>query len=180
MDANKEGDHSLNLEANLGIGDKKKAAPAADTATNLVVILDLSHGVILKQASGFAVFAGSNNRFMYRGTTTTVGTTKVDASEIFINVGPNIEFQKMLGKGFETFSGAGVNVTYDSKDGGTTVGTSSAFFTTGADVSTGLRWNYENFALEGKITDALLFNGPDMIGGKGPGLFGEVGLAVGF
>ena len=173
-DANKEGDHSLNLEGTLNIGSKKDGA-TPDTGSLLDVKVVLSHGIILKQTPGFAVFAGSTTGFRFLGET----RNKIDSTALQIGISPNIEFQKTLAKGFEAFSGAVINVNFVSDEQGTAY-SDWALMTTGADVSVGLRWNYENLALEGKITDAILFDGPDLIGGTAPGLFGEVGLAVGF
>ncbi len=186
-DATTEGTHSMNVEFNYTFGKNTTDPGNLDNSVN-ILMLNGYHGYILKAASDYAVFLGCNGGFLWRADKTS--TPNVDASEIGINVMPNMSFQKQLGKGFEVFSGGGVSLNYNmftdepaGAGGFPPAGSTDAsqIVTTGADVSLGLRWVKDNFAFEGSVTEALLHNGPQVISGTTTpgGMFAEVGMSLG-
>ena len=176
-----EGTHALNAELTFNLSNKEdpNGAPA-DTAQIMELIFGFYHGVILRQTAGLSVVAGSNTQIMYQAQTENALNPPADRSHSGISVRPNLGFQKTLGNGFETFAGAGVTLGFDTYDNMMVAGTNWALFTAGTDMALGLRWNYENFAFEGSVSEILLSNGPNMIGGGAPGLFGRVGVSLGF
>lgn len=110
-----------------------------------------------------------------------------DRSLIGLNFAPNISMQKALAKGFEIFAGADMNLGFASLTnlpvgaGPGAPDEATTLTTSGTDVSVGLRWNYENIAIEGALVDTFLAHGPHFVGGDDDqGLFGQVGLSVGF
>ncbi len=167
-DASQAGEHALNVELNMNFSSNKAGA-AKNGLTN--INLSFYHGYILQASDDFSVFLGSNNSFIYNSASADPGP---DASGYTIASTPNISFQKKLGWGFDTQAGAGVTIAYVTQED------NNAALTDGADMSLGLRWTKDNFAIEGLVREALLSNGPQFIGGGAPGLFASIGLSVGF
>src|SRR5690606_34744512 len=129
--------------------------------------------------------AGSSSQLYLLNFTDEVADTDIGHTAVVVM--PNLSFQKRLPKGLELFSGASVTVRFDSfenfdLDGaGGAAEKASSWFTTGADVSIGLRWAYENLAIEGSVKDGFLINGPYLLGGQAnQGIFATGGLSVAF
>ncbi len=183
-DASTEGTHSLNAEFILNIDNLKNDNGTTSVERKLTdVQLLFYHGYIMKDAGSFKVFAGSNSEFRYRSFTLEAAPS--DSSTMRLQVTPNMSFQKTLGKGFEAYSGVGVNLAYISQtntlQGTTNFDKFSSFITVGTDMALGLRWTYENLAVEGALKESVLANGPQFIGGTAnQGLFGQLGVSVGF
>jgi hypothetical protein len=184
-DATTEGTHAVNAELALSVDSKKDQIGAPDTAQALSVSLGFAHGYIAKQTTGFSAFLGSNAILLYESLNP--NDPLADESAVTLAVIPNASFQKTLAKGFEAFVGASVAlaVVYDKVEpppGGDT--DSWLVISDGADVAAGLRWVYENFAIEGHLNETLLFNGPYLVGGTASPMFGgtggAIGLSVGF
>lgn len=184
-DASSEGTHSLNAEFifNMHSEENKAAATTEDNMTELQ--LAFYHGYVLKDAGSFKVFLGSSTQLTYQDYS--FEAAPQDRSRMSLNIAPNISMQKTLSKGFEIFAGADMNLGFVSLTNLTPAGPAAGpdkgtvLATSGTDVSVGLRWNYENIAIEGALVDTFLAHGPHFIGGDDDqGLFAQVGLSVGF
>jgi hypothetical protein len=182
-DSEGEGSHALNpdLTINLHSNDADSVIDRSGTEMDFW----FHHGIPLSVKNGFSVFAGSSTQFYLLNLTDEVAD--VDIGHTAIAVTPNISFQKSLPKGLEFFSGAAVTIRYDSYENfdfggaGGAPEEASSWLTTGADVSIGLRWAYENLAIEGSVKDGFLLNGPHFLGGTvGQGIFATGGLSVVF
>lgn len=187
-DATSEGTHALNLEGTLNYSMKKNEAPPLDTVTVTALDLWFYHGYILKASESYSVFLGSNSELMLQLEDWNVAPTS--RNHYRLAVLPNLAFQKRLAWGFEGFAGAVVGLSWDMWDGiapTTPIGAPPVgadartdYLTGSADVSLGLRWVKDNFAVEGSLRDALLANGPHFIGGNAaPGMFAQVGVSLG-
>jgi hypothetical protein len=183
-DATTEGTHSLNAEFSYILGKNTSDGLATELDNSLnAIILAFYHGYILKATSEYSVFLGDNSGFSWEADK--VGTT--DGSHVSIFASPNIAFQKQLGHGFEGFSGASVTAAFDTYSDEAPVPPAPAgatdytsLLTGSADVAVGLRWVLDNFALEGSLKEAVLLNGPYLVGGNaGQGLFANVGISLG-
>ena len=170
-DATTEGTHSFNIEASYVMAMQSLQNPTVDATTTQLTIMP-SWGYIVKSNSDFAVFVGANSTEQY--------TAFEQGSTMSLGLSPNISFQKQLGKGFEGFSGFSVTGSFVSGSDIPVDGASnSQLLTGGADVLVGLRWVKDNFAFEGSLKEALLNNGPAIVGGGAPGMFLEMGISVG-
>jgi hypothetical protein len=178
-DATAEGTHSFNIEATYVMAmhtDDTPPAPDVDDNANILAIMPM-WGYILRMNSDYSVFVGVNSRETYQSTDVGGVTSGMYSLELT----PNICFQKQLGHGFEGFSGFSVSGSYSA----TTIDNasndeSSDLLTGGADMTVGLRWVKDNLAFEGSLSEALLSSGPNFVGGGTPGLFGQIGLSLGF
>jgi len=181
-DATSEGTHSLNAELILNIGNWENAPAGGTSVERKITDIQLwfYHGYILKDAGSFKVFAGTNSEIAYQDLSW--DTEPKDRSALLIQTTPNMSFQKTLKHGFEGYAGAGFTLAWlNQKNLPANLDKSSSLVTAGADMALGLRWVYENLAVEGALKDAVLANGPYFIGGNtNQGLFGQVGLTVGF
>lgn len=185
--ATTEGTHALNAEAILNYSMKRNEAAPTDSVTFTALDLWFYHGYILKQAPGYSVFLGSNSEVLLQFEDW--NTDPEDRGHYRVAVTPNLAFQKSLAWGFEGFAGGSVTVSWDRFDGSAPNTFSPApagadertdFLTGSADVALGLRWVRENLAVEGILSDALLANGPQFIGGDGAsGMFLQVGVSLG-
>jgi hypothetical protein len=185
-DASSEGTHSLNAEFSLNLHSEENKAVTTTEDELTEMQLAFYHGYVLKDAGGFKVFLGSSTNLVYQDFS--FEAAPQDRSRLGLNFAPNISMQKTLAKGFEIFAGADMNWGFTKASNLTLDGGAGAapdegtlLLTSGTDVSVGLRWNYENIALEGALVDTFLAHGPHFIGGDDEqGLFGQVGLSVGF
>ena len=185
-DATTEGTHSLNVEAfyNLSSHEVDPSTPTQESTLNDLRVT-FGHGYIVRAGTDYSVFLGSNTYLGWESES--VEGVEDDASEIDLGVSPNIAFQKQLGKGFEGFGGASVQLSYEMLSN-TTVGAppvpaeeASYLLTSGATVEVGLRWVKDNLAIEGGLKESFLANGPTIIGGNAnQGLFFNLGLSLGF
>lgn len=177
-DATTEGTHALNIELGyiLGMHTNDAPDPDLDDKANVFTLLP-SWGYILRAAPGYSVFIGANGEIFVEND----DVAPVNGNQYGVSVSPNFAFQKQFGKGFEGFSGFSVTASYDgTSDEPADNQESSQYLTGGADVTVGLRWVKDNFALEGSLKEAVLANGPYLIGGNaGQGLFAQIGMALG-
>jgi hypothetical protein len=177
-DATTEGTHSFNIEGSylMAMHTSDAVTPNADDNVNILTVLP-AWGYVLRANTDYSVFVGVNSAETFE--TDQVGA--LDASRYSLAFMPNIAFQKQLGHGFEGFSGFSVTGLYAaSSDDPANGNSSSQLLTGGADVSVGLRWVKDNLAFEGSLKEAVLANGPYIIGGNaGQGLFFDIGLALG-
>jgi hypothetical protein len=181
-DATNEGTHALNVELSYLFGSSVTdgVTPGFDNTTNQI-FLTFMHGYILKSASDYAVFLGDNSGLFWQADHRD-NPTSVDASNFGVFISPNIAFQKQFRHGFEGFSGAAFTVAINSsEDQPPATNTEVTSYTTGgADVALGLRWVYDNFAVEGSLKEAFLLNGPYLIGGNtNQGLNAQIGISLG-
>jgi hypothetical protein len=178
-DATVEGTHSFNVEGNyvLGLHTDDTPTPNVDDMVNMLTIMPM-WGYILRANSDYSVFIGTNGLLAFENDS--VGPTH--GNQYTVSLSPNIAFQKQFGHGFEGFSGFSVTaLLHGVQDEPANNNSSSTMLTGGADVSVGLRWVKDNFALEGSLKEAVLANGPYLIGGNaGQGLFVNIGMALGF
>jgi len=179
-DATTEGTHSFNVEASYIMAMHTDDAPNPDIDDNMNILsLMPMWGYILRANNDYSVFVGTNTAFIFEKDK--VGA--LDGSRYLIGVTPNIAFQKQFGHGFEGFSGFSVTgVLFGTSDAPVTDESDMVLFTGYADVSLGLRWVKDNFAVEGSLRDAFLSNGPYLISGvpTAGGLFASAGLSLGF
>ncbi len=188
MQAQAQGDHAMNAELSFGLSSGEVPGPPAFEPSRTDIALWFQHGYLMLQRDGFSVFAGSNNGFVYAAAEQlTAGGP--DLSGMAFAISPNMAFQKTLPKGFEVQAGISATLAYLSGLAGTNLDQDETLLitgdtpfqrATGADMSVGLRWQHENFAFEGSVQETLLSNGPQFIGGGAPGLFGQIGMTVGF
>ena len=178
-DATTEGTHSFNIEGSyvLGMHTDDAPSPDADDKVNILAIMPM-WGYVIRANSDYAVFVGANSALVFENDD--VGA--VNGNSYAVSVSPNIAFQKQLGRGFEGFSGFSVTALLAGSSDVPASGNSTLDLVTGgADVSVGLRWAKDNFALEGSLREAVLANGPYLIGGNaGQGLFFNIGMGLGF
>ncbi len=184
-DTEGEGSHALAATLSLALFSQEFENPTANQSA-MNIGLNINHGVPLKYNDQMAVFVGSIINLGYSSSTNEVPDPDAESSGYLFSLAPNMSFQKVLGKGFEISMGGSVNMlTYASgtTDPGenTTSGLETGFNgpSTG-DLSFGLRWAKENFAIEGELSKALILNGPDFIGGTGPGVLGSGGVSLSF
>ncbi len=178
-DATVEGTHSFNLEGNyvLGLHTDDAPTPDVDDMVNSLAIMPM-WGYVLRANSDYSVFVGANGLLAFENDS--VGP--MHGNQYAVSVSPNIAFQKQFGHGFEGFSGFSVTALLrGAQDEPANNDESTTMLTGGADVAVGLRWVKDNFALEGSLKEAVLANGPYLIGGNaGQGLFVNIGMALGF
>ncbi|MDB5106068.1 MAG: hypothetical protein JWP91_3757 [Fibrobacteres bacterium] len=182
-DATTEGTHALNVEVgyNYSKNEVDPSTPANENSINELAVM-FAHGYILRATPDYSVFLGTNNLLIWRAEKTTAAPT--EHSIIGISTSPNLAFQKQFGKGFEGFSGGSVTASYFSYSnepfGIGAPEEATRLLTADADVAVGLRWVKDNFALEGSLKEAVLLNGPYLIGGNAnQGLMAEVGMSLG-
>jgi len=180
-DATTEGTHSINVEASyvFGMHSSSGITPSIDDKVNILSVMPM-WGYIVRANTDYSVFVGTNGLLGFQNDD--VGT--LSGKQYVFSLSPNIAFQKQLGHGFEGFSGfsvtAGMSGTQDEPASNDE---SSVLLTGGADVSMGLRWVKDNFAVEGSLRDAFLTTGPYLISGTattGGGLFANAGISLGF
>ncbi len=187
LQAQGQGDHAMNAELVFDMSSGEVAGPPAYDPSLTEISFWFQHGYVLVQRDGFSVFAGSNTGFIY-GSEEEASPGADDQDGLAFAVSPNMAFHRSLPKGFEVQAGISGTLAYlkgfvgnQGQDenllitGGTTYP-----LATGADMSLGLRWQHENFAIEGVVEETLLSNGPQFIGGGSPGLFAQIGMSVGF
>jgi len=177
-DATTEGTHSFNIEASyvLAMHTDDAPAPDLDDNANILTIMPM-WGYILRANSDYSVFVGVNSKEVYQSTD--IGG--VTSGMYSLALTPNICFQKQLGHGFEGFSGFSVDGTFSATSiDNATSDENNNLLTGGADMTVGLRWVKDNLAFEGSLSEALLSSGPNFVGGGTPGLFGQIGLSLGF
>jgi hypothetical protein len=177
-DATTEGTHSFLVEGTYQMATHTTdgITPEVDDKVNILTVTP-GWGYILRANSDYAVFVGVNSTESFQSDE--VGAT--DGSQYSLSLSPNIAFQKQLGRGFEGFSGFSVTAMMSSASDEPADGDeSSTLLTGGADMAVGLRWVKDNLAFEGSLREAVLANGPYIIGGNaGQGLFFNIGLSLG-
>ena len=170
-DATTEGTHAFNIEASYGSEMTRPQVSAGDATRNIINVMP-AWGYILRANSSYSVFLGTNGLVNY--------DKREDGDSYLIALSPNFAFHKQFGMGFEGFSGFSVTGSwYAESDLPVDNQDFSRLLTGGSDMSVGLRWVKDNFALEGSLKEAFLANGPDFIGGSGQGLLGAIGLSLG-
>lgn len=178
-DATTEGTHSFNIEGSylLAMHTSDVVTPNADDKVNILTIMP-AWGYVLKANNDYSVFIGVNSTEILENND--VGAA-LSGTEYLLSFSPNLAFQKQLGHGFEGFAGGAVTAVYSATgDEPASGNSSSTLFTGGADVAVGLRWVKDNLAFEGSLKEAVLANGPYIIGGNaGQGLFFNIGLSLG-
>lgn len=174
-----EGTHAWGVEAAYVFGAHTNDAltPNLDDKVNLLSVMPM-WGYVVRATADYSVFIGTNG-MLFMGND---DIAPESGSRYAISVSPNIAFQKQFGHGFEGFSGFSVTAMYGAaNDEPVNNAESSQILTGGADVAVGLRWVKDNFALEGSLKEAVLANGPYLIGGNaGQGLFANIGISLGF
>lgn len=171
-DATTEGTHAYNIEFSYATEMSKTENPSVDFTLNTFNVMP-SWGYILRANSSYSVFLGANGLLQY--------IKPEDGNEYTIALSPNFAFQKQFGKGFEGFSGFAVTGMWHSETDTPVDGAeASQLLTGGSDMFVGLRWAKDNFALEGSLQEAVLADGPFVIGGRGNGLLGSIGMSLGF
>jgi hypothetical protein len=197
MDASGEGTHALGGKVIMtfsGYESITKTGPT--TVTNdkwSTFALDVigSYGTPLRKSDEFAVFLGGDLDIGYSNfkDKQTPYFPAQKTGEFRIGITPNAAFQKTLGKGFEVQCGASVPAfawRRFTAETSPVEDRSSIMTTIGGSVDLGLCWRIDNFAFEGELSNNLLQNGPYFIGGgqgatnNGPGMFGNVGVSMGF
>lgn len=171
-EAENQGEHALEAEFHMGLSKGDLPAPNPTEKFNRFG-LEFNHGYILVGGPEFAVFLGTQNFFQL------FTSDPGNRSGYGFSTRPNIGFQKELGWNFEAQGGLGVEALYSTGKSDGNNG-SSLLRTTNGDYRLGLRWAYENLAVEGYLEDEFLADGPYFVGGKDNGLFGRVGVSVGF
>jgi hypothetical protein len=178
-DAAGEGTHAIDIEGSyvFGMHSTSGITPSIDDKVNILSIMPM-WGYVLRANADYSVFIGANSGLGYEHDD--VGGVK--GNQFFLFLSPNIGFQKQLGHGFEGFSGFSVKgILAASNDEPASNDEASTLLTGGADVAVGLRWVKDNLAFEGSLKEAVLANGPYLIGGNSDqGLFGNIGLSLGF
>jgi hypothetical protein len=171
-DATTEGTHALNVELLFLMQSINLENPTLDNTVNEFRVTP-SWGYIVRANSSYSVFIGTNAMLDF--------IHPEDGNYMAVVLSPNFAFHKQLGKGFEGFSGGSVSgqwlTQWDTQADGFE---SSKMQTFGADVAVGLRWVKDNLAFEGSLSESLLSSGPNFVGGGTPGLFGQIGLSLGF
>jgi hypothetical protein len=172
-DATTEGTHAFNIEFAYASEMANLENPTFDESINTIDVMP-AWGYIVRANSSYSVFIGANALLTY---------IKPEDGSIFeTSISPNFAFQKQFGKGFEGFSGFSVTAWWDTQSDIPADDAELSQIKTGnADMTVGLRWVKDNFALEGSLKETVLANGPHVIGGvAGQGLLGSVGLSLGF
>jgi hypothetical protein len=191
-DASGEGTHAFRAIATMTFGS---VTSSSEDATGTTKIEDQStfglnvvgaYGTPVKKNDDYSVFLGSDLTIGFSSFKDEVApSTPEESSLILIGITPNLAFQKTLGKGFETQCGASVPAFIWAKSKaktGTVEDGYSVLTSVGTNVDLGLRWTLGNFAFEGVISNNFLQNGPAIIGGNPtvPGMFGNIGVSLGF
>lgn len=170
-----------------GISNKQKDPDSTIVEKgSFTTILSGQYGIPLKKSDDFGVYLGTSASTSFYTWSQSEPEGEFTQTNLTFNIRPNVSFQKVLPKGFEALCGGSFNLvnwaSIGVKDTNDNKGSASFLQTAAPNANIGLRWSYENFAVEGVLATSILNNGPYLISGKetSDGMFGQIGVSVGF
>ncbi len=190
-DSEKEGDHAFGAQLDLSIHKAKTdgMTPPVDSS-GLGIQITLFHGVPVRLSDDLAVFVGFNNTLSYLSYKNEATSTDINGGRIQNTLVPNLSFRKVLGKNVEASLGASLTlldyfrnkttVEDATAKAETTVSQPNTLVASGGDFSVGLRWVKGTFAIEGRINESFLTNGPYLVSGASGALYAHVGMTLAF
>jgi hypothetical protein len=194
-DAQGEEEHAFDLRGSIiwvtYTVDDTGGDYTTDTS-NVTFYLRPSYGYSFIETDDFAVYVGTHLTGMLAFNSNNLDDISRGTSEgssiMYASLSPNLSFQKVLGKGFDMqFGGSAdlirwqrrvINISQEDADPDKRVYTD--FSSPTYNVSLGLRWTYEDLAVEGTLNQTLMRSGPNFISGGTNDMFGHVGISLGF